>query len=106
MPCCAKTDCARRSAIDPGKSRKARQGNRGFSLIPAWPAELAAAEDRNQKLYALGRELMGLYEKKSCGDILAEKEPFTGLRKVDTENLLEQYRDKLDEEKLIKAPGG
>lgn len=68
--------------------------------------ELAASEERNRALYALGRELMVRFENKTCGEILAEKEPFTGLRRVQTENLLEYYRDKLDEHKLIKPPGG
>lgn len=68
--------------------------------------ELAASEARNKALYAIGRDLMTRFERKTCNEILAEGEPFTGLRRVQTENLLEMYRDKLDEHKLIKPPGG
>lgn len=68
--------------------------------------ELAASEERNRELYKLGRELMVRFENKTCGEILWEKEPFTGLRRVQTENLLEYYRDRLDEQLLIKPPGG
>jgi chromosome segregation ATPase len=67
--------------------------------------EIGACEGRNMALYKLGRELMQRFEAKSCGEILAEKEPFTGLKKVETENLLETYRDKLDAQKLVKPPG-
>lgn len=68
--------------------------------------EIAACEGKNLKLYQIGRELMTRFEKKTCGEILAQKEPFTGLKRVEVENLLEEYRDKLDEQKLIKPPGG
>ncbi|OYY92886.1 MAG: hypothetical protein B7Y41_14095 [Hydrogenophilales bacterium 28-61-23] len=68
--------------------------------------EIASCEDKNLKLYQTGRELMTRFENKSCGEVLAQKEPFTGLKRVEIENLLEEYRDKLDDQKLIKAPGG
>jgi hypothetical protein len=67
--------------------------------------EIASCETKNLKLYQTGRDLMTRFEQKSCGEILAQKEPFTGLKRVEVENLLEEYRDKLDEQKLIKAPG-
>ncbi len=67
--------------------------------------ELAQSEERNKALYAIGRDLMTRFERKTCNEILAEGEPFTGIRRVKTENLLELYRDKLDEHKLIKPPG-
>jgi chromosome segregation ATPase len=67
--------------------------------------EISACEGKNLKLYQTGRELMTRFEQKTCGEILAQKEPFTGLKRVEVENLLEEYRDKLDEQKLIKPPG-
>ncbi|MGQ9687015.1 MAG: hypothetical protein ACUVT2_12020 [Thiobacillaceae bacterium] len=68
--------------------------------------EIGLCEERNKALYAIGRDLMTRFERKTCNEILAEGEPFTGLRRVQTENLLERYRDQLDEQKLIKPPGG
>lgn len=67
--------------------------------------EIASCEGKNLKLYQTGRELMTRFEQKTCGEILAQKEPFTGLKRVEVENLLEEYRDKLDDQKLIKPPG-
>lgn len=67
--------------------------------------EIAGSEAKNLKLYQTGRELMTRFEQKSCAETLAQKEPFTGLKRVEIENLLEEYRDKLDEQKLIKPPG-
>ncbi len=40
-----------------------------------------------------------------CGDALKQKEPFVGFRQVEIENLLEEYRDRLDAEKITRAPG-
>jgi septal ring factor EnvC (AmiA/AmiB activator) len=68
--------------------------------------ELASCERKNVALYIVGRSLMDRFESKTCGETLAQKEPFTGLKQVETENLLEEYRDKLDDQKYIKVPGG
>lgn len=68
--------------------------------------EIASCESKNLKLYKTGRDLMTRFEQKSCNEIMAQKEPLFGLKRVEIENLLEEYRDKLDEQKLIKPPGG
>ncbi len=68
--------------------------------------DIASCEQKNLALYQVGRSLMDRFEKKTCAETLAQKEPFTGIKRVETENLLEEYRDKLDEQKLIKPPGG
>lgn len=68
--------------------------------------DMAVLERDNVALYALGRSLMDRFKHKTCGEILEEKEPFTGLKKVETENLMEEYRDKLDDQKYLKPPGG
>ena len=68
-------------------------------------SDLSSCERKNVALYQLGRSLMARFENKTCGEILAQKDPFTGLKQVETENLLEEYRDKLDDQKWIKPPG-
>ncbi|OYZ55848.1 MAG: hypothetical protein B7X81_13155 [Hydrogenophilales bacterium 17-61-76] len=67
--------------------------------------EIGVCESKNMALYGLGRSLMERFEHKTCGEILVQGEPFSGLNKVEVENLLEEYRDKLDDQKLIKPPG-
>lgn len=67
--------------------------------------EIAICQDKNAKLYGYGRELMTKYENKSCADSLIQTEPFTGLKKVEIENLLENYRDKLDDQRILTPPG-
>ena len=65
---------------------------------------LNTCQKHNSELYAIGRELMVKYREKSCRDALLEAEPFTGLKKVEVENLLEIWRDRLDREKLSAMP--
>jgi chromosome segregation ATPase len=67
--------------------------------------EISACESKNLALYGIGRSLMERFENKTCGETLAQSDPFSGIKKVETENLLEEYRDKLDDQKLIKPPG-
>lgn len=62
--------------------------------------DLQSCQTHNGSLYTLGREMMQKYRDKSCQDALAQAEPFTGLKKVEVENLLEIWRDRLDREKL------
>jgi chromosome segregation ATPase len=65
--------------------------------------DLKQCQTHNGRLYGLGREMMQKYRDKSCQDALAQAEPFTGLKKVEVENLLETWRDQLDREKLSTA---
>ncbi|WP_237763311.1 hypothetical protein [Thiobacillus denitrificans] len=66
--------------------------------------DLQVCQTHNGQLYAIGREMMQKYRDKSCQDALAQAEPFTGLKKVEVENLLETWRDRLDREKLSVTP--
>lgn len=56
---------------------------------------------RVQELRRLGGEVLGLYEKKSCLESSLQREPFTGLKRVEIENVVEDLRDKLE-----AAPSG
>lgn len=66
--------------------------------------DLNVCQSHNGRLYGIGREMMQKYRDKSCQDALAQAEPFTGLKKVEVENLLEAWRDRLDREKLSATP--
>lgn len=55
---------------------------------------------QNHQLYELTRETMNKYRDKTCQDALAQAEPFTGIKKVEVENLLEIWRDRADQARL------
>ncbi|ABB75855.1 hypothetical protein SAMN05216403_10544 [Nitrosospira multiformis ATCC 25196] len=53
-------------------------------------------ETNNGELYRIGRELVDWYTSKGPLNAILEAEPFTGMKSVEMENLLEGYREKLE----------
>jgi chromosome segregation ATPase len=52
-------------------------------------------ETKNTELFQLGNEILGRYEDFSLGNALSAKEPFIGVTRVKLENLVQDYQDKL-----------
>jgi chromosome segregation ATPase len=67
---------------------------------------LAGCAERNDKMHALGRELLVKYEQKGCFDSALQFEPFTGLKRVQVENLVEDFRDKFEAQRFEPAADG
>lgn len=80
--------------------------DRAQSVIGQRDREVAACETKNLKLYEYNVELLGRYQGKSFFDTLKQKEPLTGLKNVAIENLLEEYRDKLDAQQIASDRSG
>lgn len=59
-----------------------------------------ACEDTNARLYAVGQEVLALYAGKTPLAAIAQREPFTQLKAVQIETIVQDYRDKLRDEKL------
>ncbi|MDQ3186041.1 MAG: DNA repair protein [Pseudomonadota bacterium] len=57
-------------------------------------------ETNNDQLYRIGRELVDWYTSKGAMNAILEAEPFTRMKRVEMENLLENYRDKLEGQHL------
>lgn len=57
-------------------------------------------EAKNLALYEYGRSLLDRYNRKGVKDALLQRDPFVGLKQVEIDNLLQEYRDKLDTAKL------
>src|SRR5262249_40655120 len=60
----------------------------------------AVCEEKNVKLYGVGMEVLSRYDSKGCWDAVLQAEPFTQLKRVEMENLVEDYRDKLDAQRV------
>ena len=60
-------------------------------------------ETKNLALYNLGNEILTRYEKFSLGDALGAKEPFTGLARVKLQELVQDYKDKISDQRV--TPG-
>ena len=54
----------------------------------------------NARLSKLAEELISAYENKGIGAALSQAEPFTQLKKVELEKLIQQYRDRIDNDNL------
>ncbi|MBX9965672.1 MAG: hypothetical protein K2Y35_21615 [Burkholderiales bacterium] len=61
---------------------------------------IRVCEDKNLKLYGVATELVVKYRHQGFWDSVKRKEPFTGLRQVEVEKLLEEYRDRADEARV------
>jgi chromosome segregation ATPase len=56
--------------------------------------------ENNVRLYTIGDELIEKYKKKSLMGTLIEKEPFTQIKKVELENLAQEYKVKMDQQRM------
>jgi len=61
---------------------------------------VADREVKNMELFKIGNEILARYEKFSLGEALLAKEPFTGITKVKLENQVQDYQDKLIDQKV------
>lgn len=98
-----KTEAALREAIDRYRDtaatlRETEAARRQLeSELAATRAELEDAENKNIALYQANVELLDHYHDKGAWDAILQAEPFTGLKQVQIENVLEEYRYKLDQ---------
>jgi chromosome segregation ATPase len=58
---------------------------------------IAQCEKDNVALYRTGIEMLDRWRDRSLGERVAQAEPFTQVGRVKLENLVENYRDRLDE---------
>lgn len=57
-------------------------------------------ERKNLELYKTANEILTRYEKFGLGEALSAKEPFTGITRVKLENQVQDYQDKIADEKV------
>jgi chromosome segregation ATPase len=58
--------------------------------------DLQVCEKKNSELYQISADLMEKYKAKGVFQAMRQTEPFTQIEKVKMENLLQEYRDKAD----------
>jgi chromosome segregation ATPase len=57
----------------------------------------------NQKLFETGNEVLDRYEQKGCFAAMRENEPFMQLKRVQFQNLVDEYRWALEDQKLPES---
>jgi hypothetical protein len=65
---------------------------------------VAYLETKNVALFNVGNEILGRYQDFSLGNALSAKEPFVGVTRVKLENLIQDYQDKLLDQRATPAP--
>jgi len=61
---------------------------------------VADRETKNLELYKTGNEILDRYAKFSLGDALEAKEPFVGITRVKLQEFVQDYKDKLADQKI------
>lgn len=64
--------------------------------------ELKVCMDRNAGLYKLNEEVLARLDKESVWSRLVESEPFTKIKRVQLENLMDDYKGRADEQHLTE----
>jgi len=68
------------------------------SRLEATAHELEDAERKNLALYKLNRQILAEFDRVGPWEGLLRKEPFTGLKRVEIENLTQEYEHKLQDQ--------
>ena len=58
--------------------------------------QIETCESHNVKLLQVNHDLLGQYENKGFFDAMLQREPITGLKGVELENIVQDYQDRLD----------
>jgi chromosome segregation ATPase len=74
------------------------------SQLAAKEREFKVCVDRNAALYQLNDEVLDRMEDRGFWSQLAEREPFTKLKRTQLENLIDDYRYRVDELRVEKQP--
>lgn len=80
-----------------GQHKRLEQQMKNTSTILSREKERKSlCEANNDELYRIGRELVEWYSHKGAWNAILEAEPFTRMKSVEMENMLENYREKLE----------
>ena len=91
----------REVAEDLHKTELERNGLK--TTLAARESALGICVASNDKLLATGNEILDRYEAKGCFAAAREKEPFTQVKRVQLQNLVDEYRWQLEDQKLPES---
>ena len=86
-------------AVAIGNAKEAERAKLAARVI-VLDRQVAEQRTRNAALYKTGTEVLSRYEKFGLGTALTSREPFVGTTRVKFENLIQDYSDQLEDQKL------
>ena len=95
---------AYRNGEEVARAKEAERAKMAADLI-LLQRRTADLQTKNSALFKLGGEILTRYEKFSLGEALSAKEPFVGITRVKLENLVQDYQDKLIEQRAASPSG-
>jgi chromosome segregation ATPase len=96
-----KSQAETREAAQSAQAREA-EVKRLDATLAATRKRALIAEAKNAELYRIGQDLMALYDRKGAFETLVYAEPVTRLKRVELENLLQGYRDRLSDSRVVR----
>jgi hypothetical protein len=81
------------------KAKEAQRAKLAGEVI-ALNRKVTDQQTKNAAMFQLGNEVLTRYEKFGLGTALTAREPFVGLTRVKFENLIQDYGDKLADQKI------
>jgi NADH dehydrogenase/NADH:ubiquinone oxidoreductase subunit G len=90
---------AEKQAADLATAREGQRAKLAGDVI-ALQRKVAEQQTKNAAMFKLGNEILARYEKFGLGDALTAREPFIGITRVKFENLMQDYQDKLADQKI------
>jgi predicted RNase H-like nuclease (RuvC/YqgF family) len=67
---------------------------------------IVSCEGKNAKLAQLNLELLTSYERKGFLDAILQREPLTQLKRVEMENMVQEYQGRIEQQEIKKSTGG
>lgn len=95
------TETQRKDLESQGNALTQRLGQQR-EIIARQAQSMQVCQDNNAKLYAVSQELLDRYHRKGVWDALLQKEPVTGLREVQMQNILQEYEDRAQALRVAK----
>jgi chromosome segregation ATPase len=97
----AQCQAALRDASQAVRSREDERTRLAEQLGPL-NDRVSVCETRNAKMFQVAMEILHRYEKMGVGEAIRAREPFLGLKRVELENLAQDYQDKLLDQRVSR----
>jgi hypothetical protein len=94
----AKWQASYNQAADTARTRDG-DAKRLDGVVGQLRPRVQSCEAKNAELYRIGEEILGLYDKKDFFDLVAG-EPVTKLKRVELENTMQDYEDKMRDNQI------
>ena len=95
----AKWQAAYQQATDLAGNKEAERAKLAAKVI-VLQRQVEDQDRKNAALFKIGSEILTRYEHFGLGDALSAKEPFVGITRVKMQNLVQDYRDELADQRI------